>query len=68
MQDLHLLETVERYLRGEMDSAERVSFELQRKNDPEVDQLVVEHTLFLEQLVLFGERKQFKAELGDIHT
>ena len=67
MQDLQLLETVERYLREEMTEDERLSFDELRKNDPEVDQLVVEHTLFLEQLSEYGDRRQFKSELNEIH-
>ena len=50
MQDLQLLENVERYLRNEMTGEEASAFEQLRKDDPDVDQLVVEHTLFLEQL------------------
>ena len=67
MQDIQLLEAVERYLRNEMQPDERVQFEQLRKTDPEVDQLVVEHTLFLEQLDHFGERKTFKNTLQDVH-
>jgi serine protease Do len=68
MQDLQLLENVERYLRKEMTSEEALSFEQLRKDDPEVDQLVVEHTLFLEQLTGYGDRKLFKTELNEIHN
>jgi serine protease Do len=68
MQDLQLLENVERYLRNEMTSDEASAFEQLRKDDPEVDQMVVEHTLFLEQLSGYGERKLFKSELNEIHN
>jgi serine protease Do len=68
MQDLQLLENVERYLRNEMTSDEALSFEQLRKDDPEVDQMVVEHTLFLEQLTGYGERKLLKSELNEIHN
>jgi S1-C subfamily serine protease len=44
-----------------------VFFEQLRKSNPEVDQLVVEHTIFLHQLSQFGERKDFKAKLTEIH-
>jgi serine protease Do len=67
MQDLQLLETVERYLSGELSNEEQVLFEQLRKTNPEVDQLVVEHTLFLEQLAGYGDRKNFKSELKEIH-
>ncbi|MHA4844234.1 S1C family serine protease [Flavitalea antarctica] len=68
MQDLQLLENVERYLRKEMTSDEMSAFEQLRKDDPEVDQLVVEHTLFLEQLTGYGDKKRFKSELNEIHN
>jgi serine protease Do len=68
MQDLQLLETVERYLRKEMNSEEQLLFEQLRRDDPEVDQLVVEHTLFLHQLDEYGDRKLFRSELNDIHN
>lgn len=68
MDDITILETVERYIRGEMNEDENLHFENLRKTNPEVDQLVVEHTLFLQQLNHFGERKSFKSALNDIHT
>ena len=68
MEQLHLLEAVERYLRNEMSSEEREHFEQLRITNPEVDQLVVEHTLFLGQLNKFGEVKDFKSTLHDIHN
>ena len=68
MSDINLLETVERYIRGEMNPDERVHFENYRKSHAEVDQLVVEHTLFLQQLNRFGEWKKFKQSLQEVHT
>ncbi|HEY0679494.1 MAG TPA: serine protease [Chitinophagaceae bacterium] len=68
MDNIQMLDAVERYIRGEMNSQERVYFEQLRKTNPEVDQLVVEHTIFLNQLNKFGEQKQFKAGLHDVHN
>lgn len=68
MEQLQLLEAVERYLQNEMTPEQRVDFEQLRKTNPEVDQLVVEHTLFLGQFNKFGELKNFKASLHDIHN
>jgi serine protease Do len=68
MQDLKLLETVERYLRREMSDEEQFAFEQLRKTDPEVDQLVVEHDLFINQLEGYGDRKIFRSELTEIHN
>lgn len=68
MDNIQLLDAVERYIRGEMNSQERVHFEQLRKSSPEVDQLVVEHTIFLSQLDKFGEQKQFRASLHEVHN
>src|ERR1041385_160870 len=68
MDDIKILESVERYIHGEMNPDERLFFENLRKTNPEIDQLVVEHTLFLQQMNRFGEWKKFKSSLHDIHT
>lgn len=67
-EDIKLLDTVERYIRGEMKPDERLQFEHLRKINADIDMLVVEHTLFLQQLNHFGERKFFRSTLNDIHT
>jgi serine protease Do len=59
---------VERYIDGQMDPEERVYFEQLRKTNPEIDQLVVEHTLFMQQMNRFGEVKKLKTNLNHIHT
>lgn len=68
MEDIQLLEAVERYIRGEMKPDERVHFEQLRKTNPEVDQLVVEHTLFIHQMNELGEIRKFKHTLNEVHT
>jgi serine protease Do len=68
MNDILLLDAVERYIRGEMNPDERLLFENLRKTNPETDQLVVEHTLFLQQMNRFGEWHKFKSTLQDVHT
>ncbi len=68
MDDLKLLDAVERYIRGEMTPDERLYFEQLRKTNAEVDQMVVEHTLFLQQMNRFAEFKKFKQTLHDVHT
>ena len=57
-----------RYIRGEMNPDERLHFENLRKTSSEVDQLVVEHTLFLQQMNRFGEWQKFKSALNEVHT
>lgn len=68
MDDIKILDAVERYIRGEMTPDDRLYFENLRKTNPEIDQLVVEHTLFLQQLNHFGERKNFRSTLNKTHT
>jgi len=68
MDEIQLIEAVERYIRGEMKTDERVYFEQLRKTNPEVDQLVVEHTLFIHQMNEVGELRKFKSTLNEVHT
>lgn len=68
MDDIQLLNTTERYLNGELDAQERASFEHLRQTTPEVDQMVVEHNMFLHQIEAFGENRDFKHKLHEIHN
>ncbi len=67
MEDMQLMDTVERYIGGEMNPEERAHFEQLRKSNVELDQLVVEHSMFLNQLNDYGDRKQFKNILQETH-
>ena len=67
-QDNRMLDSIERYIKGEMLPDERVYFEQLRKTNAEVDQLVVEQTLFFQQMNRFGEWKKFKSGLQEIHV
>ncbi len=67
MEDIKLLEAVERYISGQMRPDERMHFEQLRKTNPEVDQAVVEHTFFLQQMNRFDEVKNLKNTLNDAH-
>jgi serine protease Do len=66
-EDIKLLEAVERYISGQMSPDERVYFEQLRKSNPEIDQMVVEHTFFLQQMNRFDEVKNLKNVLNDTH-
>ena len=68
MDEIVMIDSVERYIRGEMNPDERLYFEQLRKTNPEIDQMVVEHTLFLQQMNRFGELKKFKNFLNEVHT
>lgn len=68
IEDIKILEAVERYISGQMSPDERVYFEQLRKSNPEVDQMVVEHTFFLQQMNRFEEVRKFKTVLNDTHV
>jgi S1-C subfamily serine protease len=67
MDDIKILEAVERYISGQMSPDERVYFENLRKTNSEIDQLVVEHTFFLQQMNRYDQTKKFKSILNDTH-
>ncbi|MFL5741061.1 MAG: S1C family serine protease [Flavisolibacter sp.] len=67
IEDPKILEAVERYISGQMSPDERVYFEQLRKSNPEVDQAVVEHTFFLQQMNRFDETRKLKSILNDTH-
>lgn len=68
MDELLLIETVERYLKGEMTQKERTFFEEIRKNNPAVDQMVVEHTFLLHELDKQANIKAYKHSLFEVET
>ncbi len=68
LEDVQLPDAVERYLQHQMSQEERLQFEALRTSNPEIDQFVVEHSLFLNQLNEFGENKAFRASLNQIHS
>ncbi len=59
MEDALLIDAAERYLRGEMSIQEKEFFEEMRKNNAELDQLVVEKIFFLNELDKYSETKHF---------
>ncbi|HVG42824.1 MAG TPA: trypsin-like peptidase domain-containing protein, partial [Chitinophagaceae bacterium] len=65
--DIKILEAVEQYINGQMSPDERVYFEQLRKSNPEIDQLVVEHTFFLHQINRFDEKRKLKHIMNDVH-
>jgi S1-C subfamily serine protease len=68
MDDLLLLEATERYARGEMTPQEKNFFEEVRKNDPQVDQMVVEHIFLLKELDKHAGLKAYKNALHETET
>ena len=68
MEDSLLIDAVERFVEGNMSEQERIYFEDLRKNNPELDQSVVEHLFFLNELNKFGSTKNFKHSLHEVET
>lgn len=68
MDDTLLLDAIERYKRGEMTPQERTFFEEMRKNNPDIDQMTVEHTFFLNELERLGNLKSYKHTLNEVEN
>lgn len=68
MEEILLTDTVERYLDGRMDAAEKEWFENLRSSNAEIDQMVVEHSMFLHQMNAFASTRQFRHHLHDVHA
>ena len=66
-EDVLMLQTIERYLDGSMLPDELAYFEQLRKNTPEIDQMVVEHSMFLQQMGVYKNRRNFKHLLNEVH-
>ena len=68
MNDIHLIQEIERYLDGEMSVPEREAFDALRRNDPAIDRQVTEHRLLLQQLRANGARKELLRRMEVIHA
>ncbi|MBL7702048.1 MAG: trypsin-like peptidase domain-containing protein [Ferruginibacter sp.] len=68
MDEILLIETVERYLKGEMNQQESTFFEEIRKKNPDIDQLVVEHTFLFNELDKQAGIKAFKHNLYEVEN
>lgn len=68
MEDSLLIDAVERFVKGEMPEQERIYFEDLRKNNPELDQAVVEHLFFLNELNAYSATRNFKHTLAEVET
>ena len=68
MDELLLIEAVERYLKGEMTEKEKTFFEEIRKNDPAVDHMVVEHSFLLHELDKQSNIKAYKHSLYEVEN
>lgn len=68
MEDTLLMDAVDRFVRGEMTKEEEIYFQDLRKNNPELDQAVVEQLFFLNELDKYAESKLFRQQLFEIES
>ncbi len=68
MEDILLLNSIERYLDGKMLPDEKAFFEELRLSRHGIDQMVVEHKLFLHQMDAYSDRTNLKSSLEYIHS
>lgn len=68
MDEILLIDAVERYLKGEMNIEEKALFDDLRNSSPEIDQMVVEHSLFFNELEKYGATKMFKHNLIEVEA
>ncbi len=68
MEEINLLEAIERFVKGAMHPDELQHFEAIRINNAEIDELVVQHSFFLHQLETAADRKALKSTLDTVHA
>ncbi|MBX9781950.1 MAG: serine protease [Chitinophagaceae bacterium] len=68
MDEILIMDAAERYLNGQMSAEEKAMFEQLRQTNPEVDQLVVEHSHFLQELQHYGGVRDVKHTLHEVHN
>ena len=68
MDDILLLDAIERYHNGEMTEQEKIFLEELRKNNPDIDQMAVEHLFFLQQLQNTADIKAYRHSLNEIEN
>ena len=66
MDDILVLQAVERYLKEEMTAEEKAFFEDLRKSNPEIDQLVVEQSFLMNELDKYGNTRNFKHAMHEV--
>jgi S1-C subfamily serine protease len=68
MEEMQIVEATERFLRGEMSPEEMLQFRELRKSRPDIDQQVVEYSVFLTELARYGEATSLRSELRQIEN
>lgn len=67
MEDIVLLDAIERYLSGQMNEQEKEYFENLRNTNARIDQMVVEHDLFTHQMDNYAGTLALKQKLQQTH-
>ena len=68
MDEILLIEAIERFSKGQMPQDELAIFTELRRNNPDIDQTVVEHLFFFNQLEKTSKRKHFKIALNEVEN
>lgn len=68
MEDILLSDAVERFVNNEMSEREKIYFEDLRKNNPELDQAVVEQLFFLNELDKYSRHKSLRHTLHEVES
>jgi S1-C subfamily serine protease len=68
MEDILLMDAIERYISGEMNHDELVHFEHLRKTNAEIDQMIVDHRYFGKMLEQYSDRKTLRSHTDSIHA
>jgi hypothetical protein len=68
MEEMKWLDAVEKYLKGEMALEEQIHFEKLRNENADLDQLVVEHHMFISGLEHYGDRVDMKHRLHSAYS
>ena len=65
--EIELIKEIEAYLFQEMDAKQVSDFENERKQNSSFDQKVSDHLSFLQSLKSYGDKKELKAAMDNIH-
>ncbi|MDQ2721396.1 MAG: serine protease [Bacteroidota bacterium] len=68
MEENLLLDAIERYRNGEMDAQEKIFFTELRKNNPDIDQITVEHNFLLSQLEKMSGQRTLINQLNEVES
>lgn len=68
MEDILLIDAVERFANGEMSAQEKTLFEDLRKNNPDLDQAVVEYLFFMNEVHQHSKARAFKNTLHEVES